>query len=80
MSLGMSTGWRAMQPKKKRCERCGLYYTEKLNKCSHCGDLDDLGLQALLDRRDAEIKGYASIGRYFILGAVAISILLLLII
>jgi hypothetical protein len=79
MSLGMSIGWRAMQPKKKRCERCGLYYTEKLNKCSHCGDLDDLGLQALLDRRDGESKGNASLGRFFILGAVAIGTLLLLI-
>jgi hypothetical protein len=78
MALGMSAAWRAMQPKKKRCERCGLYYTEKLNKCSHCGDLDDSGLQALLERHEEEFKGNASLGKFFILGAVVIGVLLLL--
>ncbi len=78
MALGMSAAWRAMQPKKKRCDRCGLYYTEKLNKCPHCSDLDDSGLQTLLERRDEELKGNASLGKFFILGAVAIGVLLLL--
>jgi hypothetical protein len=78
MTLGVAGSWRSMQPKKKRCERCGLYYTEKLNKCSHCGDLDDRGLQELLKRHEEGLEENAALGRYFAIGAVAIGVLLLL--
>lgn len=78
MALGMSAAWRMMQPKKKRCERCGLYYTQKLEKCSHCGDLDDRGLQNLLERHAEELEGNAALGKYFVIGAVVIAALLIL--
>lgn len=42
MSVGMSLAWRAKQPKKKRCDRCELYYPESLEQCEHA-----LGLIAL---------------------------------
>jgi hypothetical protein len=74
----MSTAWQAMQPKKKRCERCGLYYTEKLSKCSHCSDLDERGLQLLLERHEESLKGNASLGKFFILGVIIIGAMLLL--
>ena len=77
MALGMSAAWRAMQPKRKRCDRCGLYYIEKLEECSHCGDLDERGLQRLFEQKAEEGEGNASLGRFFLLGSVIVAVLML---
>jgi hypothetical protein len=77
MGLGSSAAWRSMQPKKKRCERCGLYYTESLDKCQHCGDLNDHELKMLLDNKEQEFKSNASIGKYFLMFALIIAVFLI---
>ena len=77
MSLGMSAAWRAMQPKRKRCKRCGLYFPEELVTCLHCGSLDDHGLQLLLQRKEAETRGNAALGRFFLVLALLIAAMLL---
>jgi len=77
MSIGMSAAWNGMQPKKKRCDRCGLYYTETLAKCSHCGDLDEIGLKDLLQRHDEALEANRGLGKIFIFVAIIISVLLL---
>ena len=74
----MLGAWRGMQPKRKQCARCGLYHIEKLEKCSHCGDLDENGLQKLFERKEEEHEGNASLARIFLLGSVIIAVLLLL--
>ena len=78
MSLGSSVAWRAMQPKRKKCERCGLYHLEKLEKCSHCGDLDDDGLRKLLESHEQESEANQSIAKVFYFVALLLVIPLIL--
>ena len=78
MSLGSSAAWRAMQPKRKKCERCGLYYLEKSEKCSHCGDLDENGLRMLLESHEQELEGNKSIGKVFFFIALLVAVPLIL--
>lgn len=78
MNLGSNIAWRAMQPKRKKCERCGLYYLEKSPKCSHCADLDESGLQKLLENHEQELEGNKSIGRIFFFVSLLIVIPLIL--
>lgn len=63
-----------MQPKKKKCERCSLYYTEALPKCSHCGHLDDAGLSKLKEKQDDFYEANASLAKYFLFVALIIFI------
>jgi hypothetical protein len=67
-----------MQPKQKRCARCGLHYDEVLDKCSHCGDLDDGELELLLKRKEAEAQGNTALGKTFLIVAGLIAALLLM--
>ena len=78
MSLGLSVAWRSMQPKRKKCERCGLYYVEKSAKCSHCGDLDESGLQVLLESHEEELDANKSIGKIFFFVSLLVAIPLIL--
>ncbi len=78
MSLGSSTAWKAMQPKRKKCERCGLYYLEKSAKCSHCGGLDERGLQKLLESHEEELEANKAIGKIFFFVSMLVAIPLIL--
>ncbi|MEM1187649.1 MAG: hypothetical protein AAGA95_08310 [Pseudomonadota bacterium] len=77
--LGARAAWEAMQPRRKKCGRCGLYYRESLEKCRWCGDLDENGLAELKARLDREHRGNKSLGHLFFLIAVACAVVVLLI-
>ena len=78
MAIGGAVFWRALQPRTIKCERCGLYYRKKLEKCSNCGDLDERGVQQLIKKMEIEYQGNASLGRLFLLGSVIIGMLMIL--
>ena len=78
MSIGMSTAWMGMQPKRKKCDRCGLYYVEKLEKCSHCGELDERGLHELLQKHNEVLEENAKLGKLFIIVAIILAVPLLI--
>ncbi len=63
--LGGRAAWEAMQPKRRRCERCGLYYRESLSKCRWCGDLDEVGLARLLENKERVHQSNKSLGNIF---------------
>ncbi|MEO2267571.1 hypothetical protein [Pseudoalteromonas pernae] len=69
--------WRLMQPKKKRCSRCGLQYTAKLPQCEHCGHLDEQGLSRLKSQREREHQGHHTLGKYFLWATIIIAVLML---
>ncbi|MCU7797587.1 MAG: hypothetical protein KZQ75_10690 [Candidatus Thiodiazotropha sp. (ex Myrtea spinifera)] len=83
MNFGGLVGKAALlkeQMKKKPCKRCGLMYDPvKKEKCPHCGDLDERGLEALLQKKKNEIQGIRQLGNWFLLAAVGLFFLLLLI-
>ena len=78
MMGGMNAAWRSMQPKKRKCERCGLYYRASLPKCRYCGNLDEAGLQRLLAWQNQERSKLAPLGKTFFILALGIFILMLL--
>jgi hypothetical protein len=77
--LGGRAAWEAMQPKRKKCGRCGLYYRETLEKCRWCGELDERGLGELKDKIERQHGSNRSLGQIFIVIAVIIAVLVLLI-
>jgi hypothetical protein len=76
--LGGRAAWESMQPKRRKCERCGLYYRETLEKCRWCGDLDERGLHKLKDKIEGERQSNSSIGQIFMILAAIILVLVLL--
>ena len=42
----------------KICTRCGLKFPSANEKCTHCGDLDDLGLSVLKSDYDRQKRTY----------------------
>jgi len=67
------------QIKKKPCKRCGLQYNHKeLDKCPHCGELDEHALARLLERRENEFQANKSLGFWFLLGAVVLLIVVVI--
>ncbi len=76
--LGGRAVWEAMQPKRKKCERCGLYYRETLEKCRWCGELDERGLKELKEKIEGEHQSHSSLGQIFMVIAAIILVLLLL--
>lgn len=76
--LGMGTAWRAMQPKKKRCPRCGLYNDESTILCGHCTHLDKSQLAALKKQHKKSLKGNVALGKGMLMCAVVIAFILLL--
>jgi len=64
--LGARAAWAAMQPKRRRCDRCGLHYEESLPSCRWCGHLDEAGLAGLKERIEAERKSNKSLGGVFV--------------
>ena len=77
--LGGRAAWEAMQPKRRKCERCGLYYREDLPKCRWCGDLDENGLARLQEQIEAAHQSNRSLGQLFFVLAAIVAILMLLI-
>jgi len=77
--LGGRAAWEAMQPKRKKCERCGLYYRESLQKCRWCGELDDRGLEELKEKVERQHQSNRSLGHLFFIIAAIITVLVLLI-
>ena len=68
------------QLKKKPCKRCGLLYDpKKEEKCPHCGDLDNKGLEILLNKKKKEFQGNKQLGLWFIFSAIVILFLLVFI-
>ncbi|MBT2971448.1 MAG: hypothetical protein B6D72_19645 [gamma proteobacterium symbiont of Ctena orbiculata] len=68
------------QMKKKPCKRCGLLYDPKNEAtCPHCGDLDERGLEKLLEKREKEFHGNRRLGIWFIVTATVLLVLVLLI-
>lgn len=72
--LGGRAAWEAMQPKRRRCERCGLYYRESLDRCRWCGDLDEAGLARLLAKKERVHRSNKSLGQIFFMIAIIIAV------
>ena len=77
--LGGRLAWESMQPRRRRCERCGLYYRETLEKCRWCGDLDDAGLAQLKLLVERQHQANRSLGRLFLVLTLVTALLLFLI-
>ncbi len=78
MSIGMSTAWRAKQPKLKRCKRCELYFPEKSDKCIHCSDLNESQLIKLKAQHQEILQGNSEFGKYLFFAAIIIGLFLVL--
>ena len=76
--LGSRVAWEAMQPRRRKCARCGLHDRESLEKCPWCGDLDDTGLAELKHELDRERQGNKSLGQIFFVLAAAMAVIVLL--
>lgn len=77
--LGARAAWEAMQPKKRRCDRCGLYYRESLSECRWCGHLDERGFAELMEKIEGQHQSNKSLGQlFFVLAAIALVLVLLL--
>ena len=69
------------QMKKKPCSRCGYQYDPlKKDKCPRCGDLDEIKLQALLEKIEVGHQSRKWLGKLFFALSLIIVILMLLII
>ena len=81
MSLG-GFGLRALLLKDqlhiKPCKRCGLHYDEREPECPHCSTLGPEALKAMLEERELEREGNASIGRIFLLIGAVLGVLVLI--
>lgn len=77
--LGARLAFEAMQPKRRKCERCGLYYRESLEQCRWCGDLDERGLAELKDKIEAEHQSNKSLGQIFLVLALIVLALVVLV-
>ena len=76
--LGGRAAWEKMQPKRVKCERCGLQYRESLAQCRWCGDLDEIGLSRLMVKKERQFQSNKWLGKMFFLAAIIIAMLLML--
>ena len=67
MSIGGMLGHRKNQKPTQKCERCKLRYPQDTEKCMHCGELDEAGLQALLRKIDHQTQSNKKLGFKFLL-------------
>ena len=68
------------QIKKTPCKRCGLHFDHSKNKeCPHCGNLDQKGLEHLLEQQNVEKQGNKSLGSMFLIVAIILVVLVLLV-
>jgi hypothetical protein len=63
----------------KRCERCGLRYPIEAVRCTYCSDLPDSEIEALKQRVGEAHVGNARLGRWLLIAATLLALLLLLI-
>lgn len=63
----------------KRCERCGLRYPADAPRCTYCGDLPDVEIEALKLRVSEAHAGNARLGRWLLIAAAVLVLLLLMI-
>jgi len=67
---------RERRKNQKKCDRCNLLYFKTLVKCPHCSELREYKVKLLIKQRKRERQ---TIGKYMILGMLAILIALYLI-
>ena len=77
--LGWRAAYEAMRPKRRKCERCGLYYRGSLEQCRWCGYLDERGLSQLKARIEAGHQSNKSLGQMFLVVALVILVLAVLV-
>lgn len=63
----------------KRCQRCGLRYPIDAARCTYCSDLPDNEIEALRQRIGEAHAGNARLGRWLLIAAIVLALLLLLI-
>jgi len=78
MSVSMNAAFRTSQPKQKRCRRCQLYYSETLEKCLHCSELNDSELAQLKAQHQETLQDNSTFGKYLLWAAIVVGLLLLL--
>jgi|GEM_PF-4541601 len=49
----------------QKCERCGLHYPKDAAVCTHCGNLDDRGLNELLEAIEFQRESNRRLGLLF---------------
>ena len=76
---GGRAAWEAMQPKRKKSERCGLYFRESLERCRWCGNLDEHGLSELKEKIQRQHRPNKSLGRIFFIITAIIAVMVVLI-
>ncbi len=77
--VNLEYAWEAMQPARRKCERCGLYYRESLAKCRWCGELDERGLEHLKKEIEHQHQLNRPLVQIFITIAVIVAVVLLVI-
>ncbi len=78
MSVGMNLVLLVNKLRQKRCDRCGLYYDRSLGKCVHCSELNEYQLLAFKVQHQHSLQRNSTLGRYFLLSAVILALILLL--
>ncbi len=76
--LGLKAAQMQQQKPTKKCDRCNQYYPEDEEKCIHCGDLSDIGLQHFLTKINKEKAAHNNLGKFFFYIAILIAIGMLL--
>lgn len=62
----------------RRCERCRLHYPRSLDRCPHCIDVPDNQLEALRQRVGGAHAGNARLGRWLLVAAIVLLVVLLI--
>lgn len=63
----------------KRCKRCGLRYPIDATRCTYCSGLPDGEIEALKQRVSEAHAGNARLGRWLLIAAILLTLLLLII-
>lgn len=79
MSLGGMLAHRKNLKPTRKCKRCGLRYPKDIEKCTHCGELDEAGLKALLQDIEKHAKSNIKLGlKLLIFAGFLLAVLLLI--
>ncbi len=70
--LGLKALQQKLQKPTRQCDRCGLRTPLDKEQCVHCADLDERGLEALMEKVQWEREGVRNLGVLFLgLGALS---------